>query len=69
MAHDGCKFVNLIIEGDINVRGSSVIESIIAAGFKYVITRNLKLLRTIVIGKISAGNDNNCYGLMASSKA
>lgn len=67
LAGDVSKFVNLIIEGDIN-EAAALSESIIAAGFNMYVTRNLKAAKNYCT-KRYAGNDTKRYGLMASSKA
>ena len=67
LASDVSKFVNLIIEGDIN--GAAALSgSILAAGFNMYVTRDLNAAKNYCINRY-AGNDNKRYGLMASSKA
>ncbi len=67
LASDVSKFVNLIIEGDIN--GAAALSgSILAAGFNMYVTRDLNAAKNYCINRY-AGNDNKRFGLMASSKA
>lgn len=67
LASDVSKFVNLLIEGDIN-GAKALSNSILAAGFNMYVTRDLNAAKNYCINRY-AGNGNKRYGLMASSKA
>lgn len=67
LASDVSKFVNHIIEGDIN-GAKSLLDSILAVGFSMYVTRDLNAAKNYCINRYT-GNENKRYGLMASSKA
>ena len=67
LASDVSKFVNFIIDGNIN-SAKVLSDSILAAGFNMYITRDLNAAKNYCINRYG-GNENKRYGLMASSKA